>query len=220
MEETAGVLIFVVIAVAVVLIAVFAWLHERRRTQAFRALAGQLGLKYHAKSRGMPQQYKFLDKLAQGHSRYAFNILDGIYRNNEIRAFDYHYATGSGKNRTDHYFSFFMLRLPRAFPELRVYPENFLSKIGQTLGYEDIDFESVEFSNAFTVRSKDKKFAYDICHTRMMEYLLGHRDTAFEIERDWLAVGLDKRIDPGQVPARLDQLIEMRALFPNYLWEQ
>ena len=220
MEAFIPFLIIAGVLLLVIPLILFAWLRERRRTAAFRELARRLGLKYHRRSRGMPRQYSFLNKLAQGHTRYAFNILDGVYKGHEIRAFDYHFATGSGKNRTDHYFSFFMLRLPRPFPELRVYPENFLSKIGQTLGYEDIDFESIEFSKAFTVRSKDKKFAYDICHTRMMEYLLQHQKMAFEIERDWLAVSTDKRIDPAQVPARLDQLIEMRALFPEYLWQQ
>jgi len=30
------------------------------------------------------------------------------------------------------------------------------------------------------VRSRDKKFAYDVCHPRMMEYLLARRDLAIE----------------------------------------
>ena len=39
-------------------------------------------------------------------------------------------------------------------------------------GYQDIKFESAEFSKTFCVRSPDKKFAYDVCNAKMMEYLL------------------------------------------------
>lgn len=218
MAEFGGFFIFALIAAAVLLVAGFAVLAERRRSAAFREIARKLGLKYHRKSRGIPKQYKFLDQLRQGDSRYAFNILEGMYKGGEVRAFDYHYATGSGKNRQDHYFTFFMSRLERMFPELRIYPENVFSKLGQMIGYEDIDFESIEFSRAFTVRSKDRKFAYDICDTRMMEYLLQHPKLSFEIEQCWLAIGSSKRLKPEDVPGGLEMLLEVRSHFPEYLF--
>lgn len=207
--------LFVMIAILVVSVALW---HERRRRQAFMALAKRFGFKYHRKSRGIPKQFHFLDKLCQGHSRYAFNILEGNYKKRQILAFDYHYATGSGKNRTDHFFSFFMLRLDRSFPELIVAPENLFSKMSQWLGFSDINFESVEFSKQFNVKSQDRKFAYDICHPRMMEHLLQRPATAFEVERDWLAIGTARKLDPDKIPDQLDELVAIRALFPEYLF--
>jgi hypothetical protein len=39
-------------------------------------------------------------------------------------------------------------------------------------GYGDIKFESAEFSKTFCLRTPDKKFAYDACNAKMIEYLL------------------------------------------------
>jgi hypothetical protein len=86
------------------------------------------------------------------------------------------------------------------------------------LGYDDIDFESSEFSRAFAVRSRDRKFTYDVCHPRMMEYLLEHRDLSLEIEGRCVAMSFDRRLKPEEVPARLQQLIQIRQLFPEYLY--
>jgi hypothetical protein len=86
------------------------------------------------------------------------------------------------------------------------------------LGFGDIDFESIEFSKAFCVRSRDRKFAYDICHTRMMEYLLAHRDLSLEIEGHCVALSFPRRLDIEEIPGRLRQLVEIRNLFPAYLY--
>ena len=212
--------LWVLIAIAVVAIAVGAYLIERRRRRAFQALARALGLRYHRKSRGIPKQYRFLNQLCTGHSRYAKNILDGVYREHAVLVFDFHYAQGSGKNRRNYDLSFFMLKLERPFPELRIYPEDLMSKLGQMLGYEDIDFESVEFSKAYTVRSKDKKFAYDVCHVRMMEHLLRWKDRSFEIEGEWMAMWFHKRLKPPQIPGTLDELVATRELLPEYLFQR
>jgi len=168
-------------------------------------------------------QYRFLDKLRQGANRYAFNILEGDYEGHYVQVFDYHYETHStdskGRRQTHHhYFSFFILQLPKAFPELRIYPEGFFSKLGQMIGFDDIDFESVEFSRAFCVRSTDKKFAYDVCHARMMEYLLQDRGLSLEIEGPCLAMSFSRRLRVEEIPGRLAQLVEIRDLFPEYLF--
>ena len=149
--------------------------------------------------------------------------MQGTYKSHPICAFDFHYETHStnskGERETqNHYFSFLVLEQPRPFPELRIYPEGILSKFGQLLGFQDIDFESAEFSSAFVVKSDDKKFAYDICNTRMMEFLLQHRDLSLEIRGITVAMGFDKRLEPERVAERLDQLVEVRNLFPEYLY--
>jgi hypothetical protein len=114
-----------------------------------------------------------------------------------VLAFDYHYETHStdhkGNRQTHHhYFSFFILLLPVTFPELKITREGLLSKIGQALGYDDIDFESAEFSRSFCVRSKNRKFAYDVCNAQMMEYFLANRDLSLELKAA-LALAFDSR---------------------------
>jgi hypothetical protein len=217
--------IFGLFLVLMIVVGVLGWLAEKRRREAFQALAQRLGLRYQKKDPSIAQRFEFLDKLRQGENRYAFNILDGQFEEQPVMVFDFHYETHStdskGRRQThNHYFSFFILFEEKVFPELRIYPENILSKLGQMLGFDDIDFESAEFSRAFTVRSKDKKFAYDICHTRMMRYLLEHRDLSVEIEKQCVSMSFNSRLKPEQIEGRLRQLVEIRKLFPEYLYSE
>jgi hypothetical protein len=216
-------LVIVVVVLVIIGLAVLSWLQEQKRREAFQQLALELGLSYVAKDRTLPDRYAFLNALRQGDDRYAFNVLAGTYQEYPVQAFDYHYETHSsvskGQSQTQHhYFSFFILQQERSFPELRIYPEGLLSKLGQMLGFADIHFESSEFSRAFAVRSQDRKFAYDICHPRMMEYLLAHRDLSLEIEGRCVAMSFDRRLKPEEIPGRLQELIEIRQLFPGYLY--
>ena len=198
-------------------------INRRKRREAMTALATRLGLTFNPdRDRSLAGQYRFLNKLRSGSNRYAFNVLSGSYQNHNITAFDFHYETHSsnskgGRQTHHHYFSFFILHLPVPCPELTIGPEGFFSKIAQAVGYDDIDFESHEFSRQFCVRSKDKKFAYDVCHARMIEYLLANNDLVLEIENQALALYFSRRLKPELIEPNLSRLIQVRNLLPEYL---
>lgn len=221
-----GILVFILIAALVIAAMIYGALAAKKRREALAALAGRLGLRFDPdEDYGLAERYEFLDHLAQGDNHYAFNVLSGRYRQNEVLIFDFHYqtySTDSKGNRTTHhhYFSFFILLLPRSFPELRITKEGLLSKFAQAFGYADIDFESAEFSRSFCVRSKDKKFAYDVCNAQMMEYLLANRDLSLEIERDALALAFDSQLSAEGIETNLQRLLEIRSRLPEYLFTQ
>jgi hypothetical protein len=202
---------------AVVLVVGF--LSAKKRREAMFSLAARLGMRFEpAKNRSLANHYRFLDKLRRGSNRYAYNILSGNYKGHDMMAFDYHYKTGSGKNTHHHHFSFFILHLGATFPELVIGPEGVFSKIAQAVGYDDIDFESHEFSSKFCVRSADKKFAYDVCNARMIEYLLSNRDFSIEIESSALAMSFNRRLSPDMIEPNLNRLVTVRSLMPDYLF--
>jgi len=218
------ILIFVLFAAVVIAAIICGVLAAKKRREALQALALRLGLSYRAdEDYSLADRFEFLDALAQGSNRYAFNILSGMYQGCEVLLFDYHYETHSndskGRRQTHHhYFSFFIATLPRSFPELRIVREGLFSKIAQAFGYDDIDLESAEFSRAFCVRSKDKKFAYDVCHAQMMEYLLANRDLSIEIEGPALALAFGKRLSVQEIEPNLGRLIAIRSRLPEYLF--
>ncbi len=220
------VLIIVGVAALIIVGAVFAHLAAKKRREAMFALAARLGLRFDPdKDWTLAKRYQFLDKLRAGENRYAFNILSGKYQSHDVMAFDYHYETHStdskGHRQTyHHYFSFFLLLMPVAFAELTIGREGFFSKVAQSLGYDDIDFESHEFSRKFCVRSRDKKFAYDVCNARMMEYLLANDDLTIEIEGPALGISFSARLSPEQIESNLNRLIAVRSLLPDYLFSR
>ncbi|HXE42850.1 MAG TPA: DUF3137 domain-containing protein, partial [Candidatus Baltobacteraceae bacterium] len=117
-------------------------------------------------------------------------------------------------------FSFFILEMPVNFPDLTIRHENFFLKIAEVFGYQDIKFESAEFSKTFNVRCQDKKFAYDVCNGKMMEYLLANRDVSLEIENEVIALAFDSCLSFDQIEFNLNRLTQIRALMPDYLFTQ
>ncbi len=219
-----GLIVFVLVALLMVAAVIGSIIAARKRREAMRLLAERLGLAFNPdKDYGLANRFSFLNKLRQGDNRYALNVLSGTYQGHEVLVFDYHYETHStdskGNRHTQHHhFSFFILFLPRPGPELIISREGILSKLAQAFGYDDIDFESAEFSRKFCVRSRDRRFAYDICHPRFMEYLLANDDLSLEFESNVVALGFDQRLASSEIERNLRRLLEVRALLPEYLF--
>jgi hypothetical protein len=216
-------LIAVVVVGLVIAGIIFSAIAARKRREALFNLAQRLNLNFDpGQDFGIPDRFGFLKELALGDNRYATNVLSGNYRQNAILAFDYHYETytydKNGRHTQHHWFSFFILTLAANFPELTIRREGFFTKIAEVFGYQDINFESAEFSKTFNVRSPDKKFAYDVCNVRMMEYLLANRDLSVELENEAIALAFNTRLAPEQVEVNLQRLVEIRSRLPEYLF--
>jgi len=219
------IILFVIVGLIIVGFFIASSIAERKRREAILALANRLGLFFAPdKDYGLAQSFSFLNTLREGANRYAFNVLTGEYGSHAVTCFDYHYETtshnGKSTQTNHHHFSFYTLKLPSTFPELRIGQESFLSKIAQAVGYDDIDFESHEFSRTFCVRSRDKKFAYDVCNAGMIEYLLANRDLTIEIEQDRLAIAFNGKMRLEQIEPNMDRLLEIRNRMPEYLFSE
>ena len=204
---------------------------ERRKKQAaaMSAKAGELDLKFSgpASSRlaGMVRHLDSLD-VDTGRDRCALNVVEGSFDGHPVAGFDYHYATRGDwwwppKWTTHNYVSIVLVDLEEEFPELTIGPEGggLFKRIAEAFGRDDIDFESHEFSEQLDVRSKDKKFAYDFCNARMIEYLLKNRDISLEVDRSSLALGYKDMHNVSRIKLRLASLVEIRSRMPNYLFE-
>ena len=204
---------------------------ERREKQAaaMSAKARELGFKFSASANsrlaGMVRHLDSLD-VDKGRDRYALNVAEGSFEGHPVAVFDYHYATSGDwwwpPEWTIHnYVSILLVDLEKEFPELIIGPEGggLFKMIAEAFGGGDIDFESHEFSKQFDVRSKDKKFAYDFCNARMIEYLLENRDTSLEVDNASLAMGFKDMHDVNHIKRRLTSLVEIRSRMPNYLFE-
>jgi hypothetical protein len=219
-------LLIVLIAVAVAAVFYFSWQYHKKRREGFIAWAAANDFEFDPnRSRELGRRLSFLDKLNQGSNRYAYDYLHGDYQGYSADAFTYHYETYStnskGHRQTHHHhLGIIAIKIEQPFPELHIQPEGFFSKIGQFLGFDDIDFESVEFSKKFAVKSGDKKLAYDFCNTGMMEYLLKHQGTALELDGDTLALYDTHRLEPDELDYYLQHLIKIRSLMPDYLFRK
>ncbi|MEO0509378.1 MAG: hypothetical protein AAF065_05935 [Verrucomicrobiota bacterium] len=215
-------LLFVGVIIVVGVVFYFNYIRAKKRREGMQALASELGLRFNPeKNRSLADKFGFLNHMDDGHRRYAFNVLSGSIDGHEACIFDYHYETYStdseGRRRTRHYyFSIFTIQLPAFFPELVITREGIFAKIGQAMGFDDIDFESVEFSKRYSVKSKDKKFAYDFCNVKMIDYLLEQEDLIIEVDGSTLALTFKGKLAIERIRPNIDRLLNIRSLIPNY----
>lgn len=207
--------------------AIFTWLHEKKRRDAMQLLAESMGFRFDAgPDESHDEDYAQFGIFRRGHSRVAKNTMSGSIelfgRRCRAQAGDFRYrvTSGSGKNRSTrtYNFSYVIVHPPWPSPSLLVRPEGMLDKVKGTFGFDDIDFESEEFSRAFWVESSDKRFAYDVLHPRMMEFLLRERPPMLDLEQGALCISDgSRRWDLEDFAPRLVFVKRFCELWPRHL---
>ncbi len=212
---------------------IFAARAARRRRDALAALAAELGIAFAERADyGHGKRYPQFGIFQRGSDRYAYNTLSGtidLFGDQlggpcELVCGDFHYEeeSGSGDDRstTNYDFSYLIVHPPWSTPSLLIRREGFFDKLKGALGFEDIDFESEEFSRTFYVSSSDKRFAYDVLHPRMMEFLLAERPPTLTLADDALCVsdgGSSRTWSPETFHRQLAFLRKFCELWPRHL---
>ena len=112
---------------------------EQKRVMELRLLARRLGFDNFNPMRDeqFAVGWGFLNRLAQGSDRYAYNILRGSHREEQLFVFDFHFQTGSGKSRQEHNCTLLMIVCREVFPRLTIGPESLGVRITAALGLGD-----------------------------------------------------------------------------------
>lgn len=225
------VVLFVVALIGLAIGAYFAWRAEQKRREELAALAASMGWTFDPdKDRSHDDEYAQFEVFRRGHSRAAYNTLhgslsiDGRRFRAKMGDFTYKVTQSSGKSTstTTYRFSYLILHPPfPGVPDLLIRREGLFDKLLGAIGFDDIDFESVEFSRRFHVKSPDKRFAYDVCHPRMMEFLLAGDAPLIDLERGacCLTDGT-RRWSPDQFRARMEWATAFFDLWPDHLTRQ
>lgn len=178
-----GMMLLVIAAFVAIVIAaaIYSAKKARERREAMARWAAGHGWSFSPeKDRSMMDRYPELGQLRVGdQDRYAYNIVSGPVGDSgrDVLAFDYHYQTVSrdskGRRRTSsHHFSAVIVRAEVPLRPLLIRSENLFDKLAGFLGFDDIDFESAEFSRRFHVSGPDRRWAFDVLHARTIEFLL------------------------------------------------
>lgn len=167
---------FVVLFIA---IAVLGYIQAKKRREELAAWCARHDLRFNP-DRRHDFRHDFPDFKclhAGDENRYAYNLCSGVWSGRRLVAFDYHYQTVSrdskGRRQThSHHFSAIILDAELPLRPLAIRPEGWFDKVAQCFGWDDIDFESAEFSRSFHVSSPDRRWAYDVLHPRAIQFLL------------------------------------------------
>ena len=224
--------ILIIGVIAVVGFAVYLmWLAEKKRREAMAAFADRIGWQFDpSRDRDHDDQYAHFEIFRRGHSRAAYNTLTGELdlrgRPCPAKMGDFTYKitrhTGKSSSTRTYRFSYIILHLPfTGVPDLLIRREGLWDKLTDAFGFDDIDFESVEFSRRFHVTSADKKFAYAVIHPRMMEFLLHGEAAAVDIERARCCLSDGrKKWQPQQFEQTLVWVRQFFDLWPEHVMAQ
>lgn len=210
------------------LIAYLSWLSAKKRREALQQLAAQRGWSYTERDDRWCHRFDG-SPFGQGHNRQARNVLEGHHDGRPFVGFDYVYHTTetstdsegrTQRREVSHPYSVLGLHIGGSVPSLQVTPEGFFGRMVGKLMNSDIELESEEFNRAFTVSSQERKFAFDVLHPRLMEFLLTQRDVA------WRTTGTDiltiesGRHDLADIDRRLRVIDHILDTLPDFVREQ
>ena len=98
--------------------------------------------------------------------------------------------------------------------------EHLFDKVSEFFGVDDIDFESAEFSRKFYVKSPDKRWAYDVIHARMMEYLLDAPTFSIQFAGSYVIAWRSSWFGPAEFEAGANLICGILDRLPGYVVQQ
>jgi hypothetical protein len=215
------VLIFAAFLVVAVVAVVLSYLAAKKRLEAMAAYAAGRGWRFEAEQPLLVDRFTG-PPFGLGSGRRAYNVLYGTHEGRDLVSFDYEYKTqtSNGKQTTTHVHRFSVLGLSMGvhMPPLSVDPESFLDRFVGRLTGTDIDLESEEFNRSFTVSCPDRKFAFDVLHPQMMEFLLQHRQVGWRFEQDSMLMVADGQRTPVQIDATIAVMDGITDRVPEFVW--
>lgn len=145
-------------AVGILVVFLLIYLPWKRRKD-LEQLASSMGLQFSAE--GPDFAGTGLELFNTGRSRSAANSIQVRSGDFTINFFDYSYVTGSGKHRSTHNFTLALIDCPRVqIPDFELKPETFMYKLGELIGFKDIDLPAFPlFSEKYRLTSPDEAAA-------------------------------------------------------------
>ncbi len=144
-------------ALAVAGVSLYYYLAYLRR-QKLAGLAASMGLLYSEEGPDIGfLQGTGLELFCQGHTRSAINMIQASTPAGPLRVFDYSYVTGHGKHRSTHSYTVALIDCAQVkVPHFDLKPETFLYKIGEFMGFKDIDLPGFQiFSDKYRLTGAD-----------------------------------------------------------------
>jgi hypothetical protein len=169
---------------------------------------------------GFGRRHSWFQCLNKGSSRYANNVARGQVGPHELCAFDYHYTTGSGKNKTHHHFSGVIITTNLPLKPLSIRNETVFDRLASVVGFEDIQFESVEFNKQFHVSSSDRRWAFDVLPQSTMEFLLDSPKFQVEFRPCLVLARRDRLFQPQDFDAAIEVIEGILRRLPASLVQE
>jgi hypothetical protein len=186
------------------------WAERLKRQRPMARLARRLGYSYSPRpEENLLDRYDFLQLFRTEKFKEQGNLIQGERGSFRVRIFDYGGPGGT----------VVVFEAPgKDFPPFCLRRELPTDRAAAAAGFEDIDFESDEFSRKYYVTCKDRRFAFDVINARQMEMLLTLDDINIEIGRFVMAFYLSRSVSPTEIDWLHDLAWRFIGNVPEYVF--
>ncbi|MCP4546989.1 MAG: hypothetical protein GY835_11040 [bacterium] len=191
--------------------------YEGRRREALIAIANRLDLKFESKDLNKThKRYEHLHLFKQGHGKRMSSIMTGTAQGINIAIFDYRYTVGGGQH--SHTYNQTVIHLHSdqlSLPGFAMRPENVFHKIGQKMGYQDINFDNApEFSKRYLLRGENENRIRMIFKTPVIKHFEGQDKCCVEGSgTDLFYYRSNKRVKPELISDFMKEGFQVYGLF-------
>jgi hypothetical protein len=199
----------IVVILVVVAVTMRGWEKERQRSVALERLARSMGFTFERSVD--PEQLRALGYMrlfGVGQAHQVRNIATGRLHDDRVRAFDYHYTIGQGRQET-------VMRQTVAFfpgtlngmPDFEMVPRDAAATTGPVYGYQDVNFGAgLEFSRRYSVRGSDHQAIREALHPDALVYIGAHQGWNVEIRGGNMVIyRVNERVEPNALRTFVDE---------------
>lgn len=207
--------IFLIIMIFISVLGVTVALNYKRIEQ-IEAFAQKWGFTFSRQvDRSFIRNLSHFHAFSQGHSGKGKNMMQGMVHGVKTAVFDYQYVTGSGKNRSTHIQTVMVMESDQLnLPSFSLRPENIFHKIGSTMGYQDIDFEThPTFSKSYLLRSSNESVCRALFTKDILDYYEQNKRLIVEGAGAALLYDNGSKISPENLEGFIGKGLEISALF-------
>lgn len=193
----------------------------RQRVVALSAWARGVGWTYVENEPPLTGRYRG-EPFGRGYDRRAQHVLRGTHRGRVFVAFEHQYTVQQGKSSTTYQHTIVAIPTPNQRPYLQIGLEHAGHKLLELVGVRDLQLESEEFNRVFQIKTGSERFAYDVLHPRMMQWLLADRRSRvvpFRFEGADLLCWSDGELEPQHVLWMADYLVDLAKRVPEFVWK-
>jgi len=202
------------------------WL-QKKRTEAWRRVANELGLSFRSRTSDVLNQCEGMKLFARGYRQKITNAVSGDSGNHKITLADYQYqhrhrsddfndTHGYKRGRTRYHTVCVLQSESLDVPHFYLRPENaLLDAIGSLLGGQDIDFnQDAAFSAAYVLQGDDEAAIRELFDADVRDYFARRASDGFQFEArgDTLAFRTQRRRDPSEAKQLMRGALEIANL--------
>jgi hypothetical protein len=179
------------------------FIYEKKRTDALKLIATNLGFSFSKKSRDqIEQKHQNFQLFLKGSRGKVKNEMWGNRNGIDISIFGYQYTNGIGQSSRNYQQTVLIMNCKKLkFPTFELKPENTFHKIGRVFGGQDIDFDAFpEFSKEYLLRGDNESDIRQLFTPIIINFFESNKNICIEAQNNTLIFYKpSKRLRPKEI---------------------